>query len=283
MVRVQVNDVRLWYDVLAPQVVLEQEQLVERLTVIGVHGGPGIDSTSLLGTLAPLGDVAQLIRFDQRGHGRSDHGQPLQWTLDTWADDLAGFVEVLGVDNPVLFGTSYGAHVALACAARYPQLVRGVVAAYGGGRLDEQATVEAFRRLGGDQAAQVAAGDPEDSERGFREWLRVCWPLCSRSATGVARLERLQRLSIHSPDVHAAAAGSEVQLMPGLDRVTCPVLVLGGRDDPLSTPSSMTELAAALTGSKRCDLILIADAGHTLFADQPQQAYAAVRDWLTHL
>jgi len=74
MVRVQVNDVRLWYDVLAPQVVLEQDQLVERLTVIGVHGGPGIDSTSLLGALAPLGDVAQLIRFDQRGHGRSDHG-----------------------------------------------------------------------------------------------------------------------------------------------------------------------------------------------------------------
>ncbi len=45
MVRVQVNDVRLWCDVLAPQVVLEQDQLVERPTVIGVHGGPGIDST----------------------------------------------------------------------------------------------------------------------------------------------------------------------------------------------------------------------------------------------
>jgi hypothetical protein len=58
MVRVQVNDIRLCYNVLGPQVVLEQEQLVDWPTVIGVHGGPGIDSTFLLGTLAPLGDVA---------------------------------------------------------------------------------------------------------------------------------------------------------------------------------------------------------------------------------
>jgi len=48
-------------------------------------------------------------------------------------------------------------------------------------------------------------------------------------------------------------------------------LVLGGRDDPLSTPSSMTDLAGALTGSKRCDLTLVVDAGHTLFADQPSR------------
>jgi len=53
--------------------------------------------------------------------------------------------------------------------------------------------------------------------------------------------------------------------------VSGPVLVLGGREDPLSTPSSMTELAAALTGSTRCDLILIPGAGHTLFADNPSR------------
>lgn len=281
----RVNGVALWVDVLSPQVILGPAGLVERPVVIGVHGGPGIDSTSLLNTLGPLGDVAQIIRFDQRGHGRSEPGLPEQWNVNMWADDLAGLMDALGVEAPVLFGTSFGARVALACAARYPQRPRGVVAACGGGRLDEAATVEAFRRLGGDHAAEVAAGNPDDSSHGFEDWLRVCWPLCSRSAQGVAQLEQMQRLSVHSPNVHAAHAEAQVerQLPADLGQVTCPVLVLGGQEDPLSPPSALMELAAALSSSRRCDLVLVPAAGHTLFADQPKAAYSAVRDFLSRL
>ena len=283
--RVQVNGTGVWFDVLSPAVRLGQDELVELPQVIGVHGGLGIDSTSLLTVLTQLTNVAQVIRYDQRGHGRSDPGRPAQWTVDTWADDLAVLVAALGVDRPVLFGVSFGAYVALACAARYPGRVGGVFAAYGGGRMDQAATVEAFRRLGGDGAAEAAEGDPEDPEGSFRTWLQVCWPLCSRSPAGTAHLARMPSLSIDSPQVHAvhARAAVEQEQLPNLDRLTCPVLVRSGCDDPLSPPAVMTELAGALTASSRCDLVLVPDAGHTLFADQPDRAYKAVRNYLDHL
>lgn len=60
--RVRVNGVRLWYDVLSPAVTVDGDALVERPTVIGGPGGPGIDSTSLVPTLAPLTDVIQAVR-----------------------------------------------------------------------------------------------------------------------------------------------------------------------------------------------------------------------------
>jgi pimeloyl-ACP methyl ester carboxylesterase len=91
--------------------------VVARPTVIGVHGGSGIDSTSLIGVLGPLAGVAQTIRFDQRGHGRSDHGQPDNWTVDSWADDLAGLIDVLGSEPPLLLGTSFGSAAGI-CSTR---------------------------------------------------------------------------------------------------------------------------------------------------------------------
>ena len=277
-----VNGARLWFDVLSPEIRIGNGTLQTRPTVIGVHGGPGIDSTSLASTLAPLADVAQTIRYDQLGHGRSDRGRPPQWTLNGWADDLAEFAAVLGLAKPILLGTSFGAHVALACAARHPEQIGAVIAAYGGGRQDEDEVVEAFRRLGGDRAAAAAAADFEDPQTGQQTWLEVCWPLVSRSLVGVAHLERMRALSIQSPEVHAVHARTRLErhLLPHLDHVRCPVLVIGGQDDPLTPPRALQELAEALTSSSRLRLVIVPNAGHTLFSDQPDTAYAVVRTFI---
>ncbi len=279
------NGARLWFDVLSPEIGVLDAGVVARRPVVGVHGGPGIDSTAMAGVLSPLGDVAHTLRYDQRGHGRSEHGVPADWTVQTWADDLAELCRGLGLEQPVLLGTSFGARVALTCAARHPDLVAGVIAAYGGARLDEHQTIEAFRRLGGDRVAAVAAGRPEDPEASFREWIEVCWPLVSRSPSGAAHLARMQQLSMHSPDVHAVhmAQDLEREPVPELQAVRCPVLVLGGADDPLSTPALMVELADSLTDRAQCRLVLIPGAGHPVFLDRPDQAYAEVRAFLAGL
>jgi len=273
---------RLWFDVLAPEARVMDDHVALRPTMIGVHGGPGIDSTSTVGVLAPLADVAQLLRYDQRGHGRSDHSSPDEWTMERWADDLAELIHTLGIDEPLLLGTSFGARVALTTAIRHPELVGGVVAAYGAARLDEAVTVEAFRRLGGDRAARVAAGDPDSPEAGFEEWLRVCWPLVSRTPEGSEHLARMQRVSTRSPDLHQAHMAKELEQrpMPDLDLVTCPVLVLGGADDPLLPPPLMTELAQALTGSRHVEHVTVPGAGHPVFLDRPDIAYPAVRRFI---
>jgi pimeloyl-ACP methyl ester carboxylesterase len=276
---------RLWFDVLSPEGEITEDGLLWRPTIIGVHGGPGIDSTAMADVLAPLGDVAQVLRYDQRGHGKSDRRTAAEWTMDRWADDLAELITNLGLKEPILLGTSFGARVALTCATRHPELVGGIVAAYGGARLDDGLTVEAFRSLGGERAARVAAGSAGDDEIDFAEWLTVCWPLVSRTPAGPDHLARMQRLSTHSPDLHAVhmAKDLEQRPVPGLSAVTCPVLILGGIEDPLLPPPLMTELQQALTSSKKVELVLVPGAGHPVFLDRPDLAYPAVMRFVAEM
>lgn len=58
---------RLWFDFLAPEAQVMDDHVALRPTVIGGYGGPGIDSTATVGVLTPLADMAQLLRYDQRG------------------------------------------------------------------------------------------------------------------------------------------------------------------------------------------------------------------------
>ena len=66
-----------------------------------------------------------VVAVDQRGHGDSDkpdHG----YDFATVAADLQGFVEVLGIDRPVIIGHSWGGNVALEHAVTYPAVPRGL-------------------------------------------------------------------------------------------------------------------------------------------------------------
>jgi pimeloyl-ACP methyl ester carboxylesterase len=38
--------------------------------------------------LGPLAEDFQVLYFDLRGHGRSDHSSAEFWNVRTWADDL---------------------------------------------------------------------------------------------------------------------------------------------------------------------------------------------------
>lgn len=66
-----------------------------------------------------------LIMLDTRGHGRSDSGQG-DYSSSTRAADLAGAIQALGLNRPVVGGHSLGADAALHLAAHYPDLTRGI-------------------------------------------------------------------------------------------------------------------------------------------------------------
>ena len=101
--RVRVGDVSLYFDVVGAGLVPEGPTMRERPVVLCLHGGPGMDHTTLKHYLVPLQDVAQLIFLDQRGNGRSDASTPERWNLETWVADVRGFCEALGAgaaDHP---------------------------------------------------------------------------------------------------------------------------------------------------------------------------------------
>jgi pimeloyl-ACP methyl ester carboxylesterase len=77
-----------------------------------------------------LDDRFRALRYDRRGYARSIGVGP-PWTLSANVDDLEALLDsgVLGadLDGAFVFGHSLGGNVALALAARRPDLVRGVV------------------------------------------------------------------------------------------------------------------------------------------------------------
>lgn len=125
-VRVSIGAVRLFLEVFGQQVVLDGRN-DEQPTLVGLHGGPGVDGTALRHWLAPLSDVAQVVVPDLRGHGRSDRGDPTDWNLTTWASDIHQLCTVLGIERPVVLGVSFGGFVAQHYAATYADDVSGLV------------------------------------------------------------------------------------------------------------------------------------------------------------
>ncbi len=67
------------------------------------------------------------VAVDQRGHGRSDKPDS-GYEADDFADDIASLIRVLDRGPAILVGHSLGSRNAIVCAAKYPDLVRSVVA-----------------------------------------------------------------------------------------------------------------------------------------------------------
>lgn len=160
--RVDIGDgVRLFVDAdgsrLVPDLTVgAPPSLRERPTIIAMHGGPGLDHVGLRLGLGSLRDFAQVVVYDHRGHGRSDWRSAEEWNLDTWANDLVRLCDVLGIENPIVLGNSFGGFVAQRYLARHPGHASKVIlyATMSVGNLET--IVDGFRIAGGNVAADVA-------------------------------------------------------------------------------------------------------------------------------
>jgi pimeloyl-ACP methyl ester carboxylesterase len=69
----------------------------------------------------------RVITVDLLGHGESDQPYDMRaYSMSSFADQLAGLIEHLELERPVVGGTSLGANVALEMAARHPRAARGL-------------------------------------------------------------------------------------------------------------------------------------------------------------
>ena len=105
---VTVNGVRLFFDVLNPQLDVSGPHLREKPVLVCVPGGPGGDHQTLRPYFDRFADVAQVVYLDPRGGGRSDYGPESGWMLDQWGDDIAAFCDALDLEKPFVLGSSGG-------------------------------------------------------------------------------------------------------------------------------------------------------------------------------
>jgi pimeloyl-ACP methyl ester carboxylesterase len=282
--RISLGDVTLWFDVSGPSVLPQGDSAAERPALVAVHGGPGFDHVNLKADLEPLAASVQIVYYDQRGHGRSDHGSPASWNLPTWAGDLRRLSGALGLARPLVLGSSFGGFVALTYAGLFPAHPGGIILANTtGGRSDPQRSAEVFRRLGGDEAAAAAQrAFTEPARDTSAEYDRVCLPLYSARPGYASESRQRQARSILTTDVnlhyyrHEAGRFDPWSL---LHEVRCPVLILAGEDDPVCPLPVAEELASRLPAATT-RLVRMPGARHNIFRDRPDLAFPAIEEFI---
>ena len=79
-IRIERN-VRLYVDVEGAGLVPDGPAMRDKPTLVLLHGGPGYDHTSFKPAFSQLADIAQIVYYDHRGHGRSAIWRAIRATL----------------------------------------------------------------------------------------------------------------------------------------------------------------------------------------------------------
>ncbi len=236
--------------------------------VLFIHGYP-LDRTIWQHQMAEL-DGFRRIAPDLRGMGRSD-APDLGYSMATYAEDLAGLLEVLGEETVVLCGHSMGGYVALEFLRRHPDRVRGLVL------VDSKAEADSpeGRKARDAQLALVR-------DAGLTALADQMAPKLLAEGAPAALLDQVRAMILASPLPGVAGALGAMRdradsrvLLPELGRL--PVLVISGDGDALIPASAAEALADAIPGAS---LEIIAGAGHLPMLEQPEAVTAALHRFL---
>lgn len=248
-----------------------------RYECVGAEGAPWVVlSGSLLTDMRMWDDVVarlasdfRILRYEQRGHGRSDLGrEPLSFEL--LADDCASLMAHAGVASATIIGASMGGTTGLMVAARHPALVERVVVA--GSR--PSSAPEALTYWSGQIDTVKASGVEAIALGTLQRWFTQSTLAAETPALCAAR-EMMQ-------DTPASTYLAVAELLRSYDvrswlaAVACPVLLVSGESD-LGARSSLDSTGALLAD---CRTTLIPGAGHLPPVEQPDRFLNAVVDFL---
>lgn len=272
--------VRLFVDIEGASHVPDGASMRAKPTLVLLHGGPGYDHSGFKPAFSRLADIAQIVYYDHRGHGRSDRRPPEEWTLDTFADDVVRLCDALGIVKPIVLGQSFGGFVAQRYIARHPAHAARVILSSTSPQLGLERKLVMFERLGGREAREVAhAFWSAPGAASWAEYNRVCKPHYN---TVRPPNDDATRRIVFNEEILFASAGGEQQtmdLLPGLANAQCPVLVMAGELDPVCPLADAQDIAAALPACWS-RLATFARSGHGAWRDEPGAAFALLREFI---
>jgi pimeloyl-ACP methyl ester carboxylesterase len=238
-----------------------------------------------------LAEQFRVVALDQRGHGLSD--RPGSYTFVEVTADLAGLIEALGLERPVIVGHSWGAGVALRFAADRPEITAGIALIDGG--FVERSSSQTWEKAEAMMRPPEINGVPVDTFLGFaKRWPDVA-PLWS-DQLGEMILSNLEvregkvyrRLPI--PD-HMKIAREIWEQDTALlwDRVRCPVLMvpaLKESQDPRSsmwTKAKLQGIETARGKLKDAKVVPMEDTIHDVPIQRPKELSQAIIDFAGRL
>jgi pimeloyl-ACP methyl ester carboxylesterase len=97
--------------------------------VILIHGsGPGVTAYANWRLVLPaLSRTFHVIAPDMVGFGFSERPSDVTYGVQTWADQVVGLMDSLGIQKASLVGNSFGGAIALRIAAQHPERVDSLV------------------------------------------------------------------------------------------------------------------------------------------------------------
>ena len=273
--------VRLFVDVEGLALVPDGPLMREKPTLVCLHGGPGFDHSGFKPAFSGLADIAQIVYYDHRGHGRSDERPSSEWTLDIWADDVVRLCDALGIVKPIVLGQSFGGFVAQRYIARHPGHASKVILSSTSPHMALERKLVMFEKLGGKVARELARQfwSQPDPQTWAAYWAG-CRKLYNR--TEPSDPQAAQRMLVRDEILLHFVAGEKqgLDLLPGLAAAQCPVLVMAGEEDPVCPLADAQDIAAALP-PQWAKLVSFPGAGHGAWRDDPQAAFATLREFIS--
>jgi proline iminopeptidase len=255
-----------------------------------IPGGPGFDHMIYKSHSQAFEEFAHVVYIDPRGSGKSSAcKKEVEYEIKTNIYDIEAVREHLGIDKIHLLGTSYGSMVVQGYAIQYPERVAGLVLI-----------------AGAPSAAFLPVAKHNLAQRGTLEQQKVCdellWPGNFQSQEDLSRFFQLMSplYSVKSQKASntssQAAPYSKVNVCfyhgnaafknsfwnfdftDKLKNIQCRTLIIFGESDWVNDPSFAKQIAKKIPTS---ELHILADCGHSVAVDQPQQYYELVKNLVT--
>jgi pimeloyl-ACP methyl ester carboxylesterase len=200
-----------------------------------------------------------VIAYDRLGYGKSDPNPDLpdDHVVESESATVEQLLDQLDIERCMVFGHSIGGEMAVACAARLPERIAGVIAESAQCWLEEE-TLAAIR------AGRVQFDDPEQLERlkkyhgGKAQWVLDAW-----AATWLRPSMR------------------DWSILPEAAKVRCPLLAIHGDNDGFTSLDQPRELAEAVRGEARVEIIT--NCGHIPHREHPEIVIKLVAEFLKDL
>ncbi|HMG51043.1 MAG TPA: alpha/beta hydrolase [Inquilinus sp.] len=227
-----------------------------------------MDGTFWDRTAARLGDDADILVYDCRGHGRSDKPAG-PYTVAQFADDLAEVFTAVGWDRAVVAGASMGGCVSLAFAAAHPAKVAGL------GLIDTTAWYGEAAPQQWEERAQKGLQDGLAALIPFQvsRWVTEAFREANRDLVDAAIAIFLANDPVAYVETCRMLGAAD--LRSALPRFAWPTRILVGEED-YATPVAMAEaMRDAIPGA---ELRVIAGARHLTPLECPEVIAGALRE-----
>ncbi|MBS0466149.1 MAG: alpha/beta fold hydrolase [Proteobacteria bacterium] len=220
----------------------------------------GCDLRMWDGVAQALQDRFTVVRYDQRGHGRSPAiGEA--FGMDDLADDAAEVIQALGVGAVHFVGLSMGGMTAQALAVRHPALLRSITIANSASYYDDAARAGWQARVD----TVLTQGVPAIAEGAMQRWFTP--EFRAHQAERVRALRAGLEATVAVPYAAACKAVAEIDFRDSNRHIACPVLVIAGARDEATPPAMSEALHAQIPNAQLASL----PAAHLSAVEMPME------------